>query len=169
MTSSGNIEAVIQPSRTCAGRGVEFDTTVVDREPPATPNDSPPLDADGLLERCLGKIEFAQSLIAQFQLQFDGELEALGEKISAADAEGVRSLSHRLKGTTATVSAPALQKTLAELERLGSLGQTSDMPDHFAILCQQWSRFSDYVDTCFREEGQNSDSGFSVLDSADRG
>jgi HPt (histidine-containing phosphotransfer) domain-containing protein len=99
------------------------------------------LNHEELLARCMGNIEFAERVLDKFQQSFGADLVELERGLDSEDAERVTSVAHRLKGASASVSAPGLSQWAAEIEQLGRTAQLSEVPIHLEGLRKEWSRF----------------------------
>lgn len=107
--------------------------------------DSAALNHEELLARCMGNIEFAERVLGKFQNSFGQDLESLEAELKLENAETVASLAHRLKGSSASVGAPALNQYAAEIEELGRADRLGEIEQPVQHLRQEWSRFLDHV------------------------
>lgn len=85
-----------------------------------------PIVADGevfcpeqLLHRCLGKLELAQRVLDRFLDNVDQDVEQLRGAVRDNDAGQLARTAHRVKGSSASIAAPRLQRLMADLEAAG--------------------------------------------------
>jgi HPt (histidine-containing phosphotransfer) domain-containing protein len=99
------------------------------------------LDADDLMGRCLGNLEFAERILAMFQTRFGEDLGELERMLAAGDAESVAYLSHRLKGAAANAAAPSLKTLAAEIEQLARARSLDGVQRRLDDLRHEWDWF----------------------------
>lgn len=80
-----------------------------------------------LLQRCLGKIDFAQRVLDLFLSKVDRDIEALLDAGQQGNCAQLTQSAHRLKGSAASIAAPRLQKLMSELEKAGRQDAHSDV------------------------------------------
>ncbi len=102
-----------------------------------------PFDADELVARCLGNLEFVQRVLAKFQERLDADLTELDEAVLAADAERIARVAHRLKGASANVAAHGLRQRAAGIEELARQRSLDEIPSELDELREEWSRFTE--------------------------
>jgi HPt (histidine-containing phosphotransfer) domain-containing protein len=111
---------------------------------PGTPPecaDSQVLDIEGLCHRCMDNIDFVQRVLEKFEQHIPEELAELEQVLSLGDAERVARVAHRIKGTSANVSANRLERAAAEIEELGRMGRVADVPPQLEHLRSEWKRY----------------------------
>jgi HPt (histidine-containing phosphotransfer) domain-containing protein len=106
-----------------------------------TTKSSSVLDRDALLERCLGNLEFVERVLARFQERAEQDLEELEKVVELHDVEQVARIAHRIKGSSANVSAEGLQQEAGKIEELGRSGHLADIPAHLERLRREWQRY----------------------------
>jgi HPt (histidine-containing phosphotransfer) domain-containing protein len=111
------------------------------------------LDLEGLRTRCMGNIELVQRVLAKFRERLPAELAELERLAALRDVEQVASVAHRIKGTSATISARGLRQAAAEIEDLGRAGRETDLPVGLEHLRGQWERFLDCMSALFAAAG----------------
>src|SRR5271157_4620520 len=77
----------------------------------------PVFDGNGLLRRLMNDRDLAGAVIRGFLEDCPSQLALLSKRLSEADAPGVRSQAHRIKGSAACVSAGCLSAVGWEMER----------------------------------------------------
>jgi HPt (histidine-containing phosphotransfer) domain-containing protein len=103
------------------------------------------LDYDALIERCIGNIELAGRLLEKLQTCLPREIEDLEKALAMQDADQLARIAHRLRGTTANISAQGLCRAAEEIERRGKMGCLTDIPASMESLRREWERFKNYV------------------------
>ena len=98
-------------------------------------------DESGFLRRMMGKRDLARVIMEGFLGDMPGHLEALRKFAEAADAPGVASRAHSIKGAAANVGAESLRAAAAALEEAGKAGNLGSLrrlaegvEDRFAAL-----------------------------------
>lgn len=94
---------------------------------------SPPIDFQSLLKRCLGKTNVAGTVLDLFEGQAEEQFRKLQQSIAQQQFDAVAGLAHALKGTAANVSADSVFRAASELEQLA---QRRDLEDADAKLRQ---------------------------------
>lgn len=122
-----------------------------EHERPAHTSECNVLDVDRLRNRCMGNMDLVQRVLNQFQKKIPEELAELERAISSRDTEQIARVAHRIKGTSANMSAERLQRAATEIETLGRLGQASDVPPLLAALRDEWEKCLEYASTLLAE------------------
>jgi HPt (histidine-containing phosphotransfer) domain-containing protein len=107
------------------------------------------LDREGLCARCLGNIDFVQRVLDKFQQRIPAELAELDRVLALNDGEQLARVAHRMKGTSANVSAAGLAQAAAEVEDLGRASRMADVPGAIERLRDEWEKYLNYVSTLF--------------------
>lgn len=107
------------------------------------------LDLDRLRNRCMGNIALLERVLDQFHKRLPEELEELERALEQRDSEQVARVAHRIKGTSANVSAEGLQRAAAEIEDLGRTGCVTDVPTRLERLRSEWARYLEHTSTLF--------------------
>ena len=81
-----------------------------------------PFDAEGLLTRCFGNLDFAWSLLDEFETSGCERVEAIRRSAEQQDACAVAEAAHALKGAAGILCATSLSKVAARVEALGRSG-----------------------------------------------
>jgi HPt (histidine-containing phosphotransfer) domain-containing protein len=103
--------------------------------------DLAPLNLKELERRCMGRIEFAERLLASFEQRFPVETAEITESFERADVARLARLVHQLKGSTANIGAVGLNRLLQRIEQVVHSGRLSDLPNLLDHLAQEWQRF----------------------------
>ncbi len=93
------------------------------------PADAPAIDRKTLLERCMGNLEFAVSLLDEAEASWPGQVEAIEAAVGDGDARATAEAAHSLKGAAGILGATKLRQIAAELEAAGKSDQLQDVAD----------------------------------------
>ena len=93
---------------------------------PSAGDESPPLDVDELLERCMGNVQTASLILNEFERQAVADLSAIKQHVESGDGEGTARVAHALKGASGILSADAINGIAFKLEQLGRAGVLAD-------------------------------------------
>ena len=74
------------------------------------------LDWESLSDRCLGRMDLVEKVLARFQSSLDDSLQQLEEALTGNDLTGIAQIAHRIKGMSLTVSATGLANRALHLE-----------------------------------------------------
>ena len=78
------------------------------------------LDFESALERTMGDKEFLQELFQEFMQSAPNDIATMQSLLNAKDADGVRRLAHRIKGSAANLSFLKVTAIALRLESAGS-------------------------------------------------
>ena len=67
-----------------------------------------PIEFDRLLDRCMGRVELMERVLSNFRVSAEKEIGQLTAAIDHGEQATILASSHKLKGTSLTVSASAL-------------------------------------------------------------
>ncbi|MEJ7592166.1 MAG: Hpt domain-containing protein [Planctomycetaceae bacterium] len=84
-----------------------------------------PIDSEGLMSRCLGKISFALMLLEEFESSGKRNVEKIVEHVERNELLAAAEAAHALKGTAGIIGAEVLQRLAAEIEDAGRGGQST--------------------------------------------
>ncbi|HKD37771.1 MAG TPA: Hpt domain-containing protein [Pirellulales bacterium] len=99
------------------------------------------LNIKELERRCMGRIEFAERLLASFEQRFPIETAEITESFERTDLARLTRLVHQLKGSTANIGAVALNRLLQQIEKAIQYGNLADFPEWLDRLNREWQRF----------------------------
>jgi len=85
------------------------------------------LDLEGLLHRCMGNVDLVRRVLEKFQTRLPEELAELEKALEGADMERLARIAHRVRGSSATVSAEGLAQAAAEVEDASRAGHVADV------------------------------------------
>jgi two-component system sensor histidine kinase/response regulator len=108
------------------------------------PDSPPPIDRDALLARCMGNLEFAQSLLSDFEGDLPERVDQIAQRIQQGNAQATAESAHALKGAAGTVTAEPLRALAAEIEAAGKTGdltQVASLADQLRAEAQRCLSF----------------------------
>ena len=91
----------------------------------AGPVESPPVDYEALLNRCLGDNALADRVLTKFARRLSEDVRKIRKAFESGDRESLRQQAHSVKGAAANVAADPLAGLAAAIER----HSTGDNPD----------------------------------------
>lgn len=103
-----------------------MDATI--QEPQVAPS---PIDVTELSNRCLGRVDLLEKLLANFDDYLNPQIDELLKASELRNHSTVRSLAHRLKGAALTISARDLSRSAERLEAAAEGG--SDLERHACL------------------------------------
>jgi HPt (histidine-containing phosphotransfer) domain-containing protein len=98
-------------------------------------------DEEALLRRLVGDRPLAAAVLKGFVQGIPSQLNNLRQRLDAADAPGVRTQAHALKGAAATVSAGDLRAIALALEQSGQSAQLKNCGELLARAAEEFERF----------------------------
>jgi PAS domain S-box-containing protein len=93
----------------------------------SSPGALPALDCDSLMNRCMGNLELAQSLLADFERDLPGWIDRLARDVHEGNVEDIVKSAHFLKGAAGTVTAKSLSAAAAKIESAGRAKNLKDV------------------------------------------
>ena len=93
----------------------------------------------------MGNIQLAQRALGKFQQRMPQEITDLEKALELQDTDQIACIAHRLKGTSASISAIGLQQAAGELEDLGHAGRMAELPAGFERLRNEWERYNQAI------------------------
>ena len=112
-----------------------------ERKPADSP---PPIDRGALLARCMGNLEFAQSLLSDFEGDLPKRVDQIAQRIAQGDARATAESAHALKGAAGTITAEPLRALAAKIEAAGKAGDLTplaSLADELRAETQRCLRF----------------------------
>jgi HPt (histidine-containing phosphotransfer) domain-containing protein len=101
------------------------------------------LDVEGLINRCMGNIDLVQRVLEKFQQRIPDELAELEDAFEHGETERLGRIAHRLRGSSATVSAEGFAQAAAEIEDASRNGRVADIPAGIEHLRSEWRRLAE--------------------------
>jgi PAS domain S-box-containing protein len=98
-------------------------------------------DKEKLLGRVMQDRELARNVLASFLADIPSQLQKLRTRLDEADAAGVRSQAHTLKGASATVAAEGLRAIALAIEGAAAAGMLDPCNDLLARACEEFEGF----------------------------
>ncbi|MAB27567.1 MAG: hypothetical protein CL580_07945 [Alteromonadaceae bacterium] len=96
-----------------------------------------PIDFDALLEMLGGEKQIVTSLLSKFVEELTTDLAASEQAIVDHDAEALRQIAHRIKGTSANLHALMLSAAARELEQACTEADASLMTIKQRVMSDQ--------------------------------
>lgn len=106
--------------------------------------ESAPIDAQELIDRCMGNIDLAERVLAKLQSRFNDDLKELEDAIRTNNVKQVATIAHRLKGAASNVAAHDLQRSAAKIEELAREEKLGHLPAHLETMRNQWVRINGF-------------------------
>ena len=89
----------------------------------------PPIDLTALSQMLGGDTSLVTMILEKFRAEIEGDISSLGDLANSSDAEAIRALAHRLKGTCSNAQAMPLSNVAKALQTATSGGGVSQAPD----------------------------------------
>jgi HPt (histidine-containing phosphotransfer) domain-containing protein len=108
----------------------------------------PPLEVlnlKDLYNRCMGNVNLVQRVLQKFQQRIPQELAELEKALGLGDTEQIARVAHRVKGSSASVSAKNLTQAAAEIEDFSRAGRVTDISVRIEHLRDEWGKYLDYA------------------------
>ena len=136
MSSASHDSNTVAPeSNTC---GANHDVPVCRLA--AEPHASDVLNLQELQDRCMGNIELMQRVLGKFQQRIPEELAELEKALELRDMAQIARVAHRVKGSSANVSARGIEQAAVEIEDSSRAGRITDVSAHIERLRAEWAR-----------------------------
>ncbi len=94
-----------------------------------------------LLERLMGDKELADIVLQGFLKDIPAQMADLKIKIAQGDHFSAGVLSHKIKGASANIASPSLQKIAADMEKAGESGDMDSLKTLMAALENEFDKF----------------------------
>ena len=104
-----------------------------------------PIDAEALLRRCFGKLEFTQSLLDHFESEGLKRVREIQKHASERHAVTVADLAHALRGAAGILCANAVQELAASVEQAGRSSDFDAIAAEVGILAAEMGRCIEYM------------------------
>jgi two-component system, sensor histidine kinase and response regulator len=98
-----------------------------------------------LIRRCMGKVEFAQSIVERFLDRLTSEYAEMCAASELLDGQRLATVAHRLKGSAANMSAWRIQNVSSDLETLGQENRMAEAADRLTELDHEIVEFRKYL------------------------
>ncbi len=104
-----------------------------------------PIDANAFLERCMGSLEFAGSLLDELESTGKERVEEIRKQAERRDAAATADAAHSLKGAAGILCAASLQQLSADIEQAGRSSAIHDIQRHIDELATEMQRCLNYM------------------------
>jgi HPt (histidine-containing phosphotransfer) domain-containing protein len=111
---------------------------------------SSPINLDELSNRCLGRVDLLEKLLASFDDYLAPQVDELVRAVEAQNHSAIKSLAHRLKGAALTVAARDLSRSAEELESAASGDSDSDRDQCLRTVLHECERLGAAVQAQLR-------------------
>ena len=95
----------------------------------------------------MGNIDLMQRVLKMFQERIPEEMETMEKALKLRDTEQIARVAHRVKGTSASISADGLMRAATEIEDVSRAGRVADIPAGIERLHDEWEKYLDYAAT----------------------
>ncbi|MHC4877678.1 MAG: PAS domain S-box protein [Planctomycetota bacterium] len=102
--------------------------------------DASVIDVDALIERCIGNVAFAESLLDELENTGQTQVDEIQSSVRQKNVESATAGAHSLKGAAGILCANQLRSISSELEQAGRSGQLEDMEGMIADLSAEMNR-----------------------------
>lgn len=118
---------------------------------PQSVETSRPVDLDELHDRCLGRSDLVQKVLADFQDFLTAQLQELDAAFATEDLTKLQATAHRLKGASLTVSARVLSQCAHRLQSLAAAECTEEIKACINNLRAEATRLDSAVKSYYGE------------------
>jgi len=119
------------------------------------PNEAPeqpsPVDLQSLQERCLGSCQIAARALNLFDASLSKDFGLLADGVLKGDGRSVAAKAHAIKGAASNVSAEAIRRLAAELEKLGKEDAVAQAGECLDQLRAEVDRFRSYLSSALAD------------------
>jgi HPt (histidine-containing phosphotransfer) domain-containing protein len=107
--------------------------------------ETPPIEVDALLERCMGDVDIVRSILGEFETQAVAEREQIQRCAASGDCKELTRVAHSLKGASGVLSANVLSGIAAKLELMGRSGVLAEEGQLLTQLNDEVQRLIAYL------------------------
>jgi Amt family ammonium transporter len=94
---------------------------------PSPPARLPPIDHDTLIARCMGNLQFAESLLTDFAGDLPDRVDQILRSVRQRDAAATADAAHALKGAAGIIAAEPVRALAAKIEAMGKVGRLDEI------------------------------------------
>ena len=91
----------------------------------------------------MGNIDLVQQVLKMFKERIPEEMHTIERALELQDTEEIAHVAHRVKGSSATMSADGLMRAAAAIEDAGREGRVTDLPAGIEHLHDEWEKYLD--------------------------
>ena len=110
----------------------------------SSPGNSP-IDYPSALARIGDDESFLQELLVLYKMDFEAKIEGLQNAIDKEDFVSIQELGHSLKGASANLSLPLLQKAAFDMESAGRERNLDNARGALGILNQEFQNLQEFL------------------------
>jgi Amt family ammonium transporter len=138
------ISALVRPRESVLPPPVTAEAPVQNADAPADV-ETPPIQVESLLARCMQDADFARRTLEQFEKRTIEDVHRLERSIAEADAHLINRLAHNLKSVAAHVGAEKLRAIAFEIEQAGARCDLSMIEAQLGALCLEAQRCTEFI------------------------
>jgi HPt (histidine-containing phosphotransfer) domain-containing protein len=123
-------------------------------EEPAAPQGAtnpPPVNFQALRRRCMGNKKLAVRALETFGATIESYVADLSQSLKNGDGKAAGATAHKIKGAAGNVSADAVCRIAAELERLGKSDEIAQSQSMISDLEREVARTREFIATSMQE------------------
>ena len=106
---------------------------------------APPIDRDWLLEQCVDNLDFALTLLNEFEKSSPARLDAFDAALAAHNHAAIADQAHALKGVAGILAANSLMQVCANLESTAADADWNHTRDLIRQLRHELQRMLDFI------------------------
>ena len=107
--------------------------------------DAEVFESDTFLNRCMGNLPLAKTVLHKFKAQFLKEVEDMRLGFQREDTSALTRIAHRLKGASASVSAQSLALLFSSIEEASRASRLNEVQQNLDMLQPEWDRFWEHA------------------------
>jgi len=104
-----------------------------------------PIDYPSALARIGDDASFLSELLELYTLDFEAKCQKLGSAIEAEDFPAIQELGHSLKGASANLSLPFLQRASYDMETAGRDKDIQKAQESLSELQKEFTNLKDFI------------------------
>lgn len=104
-----------------------------------------PIDYPSALARIGNDTSFLSELLQLFIMDFEEKRDTLSSAIEGEDFKTIQEVGHSIKGASANLSLPFLQKASFEMESAGKERDIQRAREFFTVLGREFTKLKDFL------------------------
>ena len=108
-------------------------------------NVTPPIDTRALLNRCMGSVEFMESLLSELESTGLHHVSEIERNFGLKEPTETANAAHALKGAAGILSAEAVRQLASDIEQCGRSGSLDGIEAAIADLRLEMDRCLKYI------------------------
>lgn len=110
-----------------------------------TQESMPPINSAEIMERCMGSVEFLNSLLSEFEQSGCHSVGKIASFVEQKDARQAADAAHALKGVAAILAAEPLRLIAGQIEDCGRTGTIDGVQQMIVELRQEMDRCHQFI------------------------